>query len=52
MNLKVSEPRSDLKKEAELGSHSELDFIVCFRFQFLVFGTLSLGLCSEQLLKG
>ena len=50
LNLKVSEPRSDLK-EVELGSHSELDFIVCFRFQLLVFGTLSLGLCSEQLLK-
>ena len=51
LNLKVSEPRVDLKKDVELGSQSELDFIFCFRFQFLVFRTLSLGLCSAQLLK-
>ena len=51
LNLKVSEPRIDLKKDVELGSHSELEFIFCFRFQLLVFQTLSLGLCSAQLLK-
>ena len=36
-----TELRIDLKRDVELGSHSELDFIVCFRFQQLVVRTLS-----------